>query len=157
MHSSDSLDWDELLKRIQHSGYQGPMPSEPCWIGDEETSEGLVDLILTGKKSATSTLLWEIEHESAPMPYEGLFEALLSFSNEFLGVIETVRVEVVPFCNVTGEYAALEGEGDSSLAYWRFVHWEIFRSVCMNIERTPILGMPVVCQEFKLHAPAVSK
>lgn len=49
-------------------------------------------------------------------------------------------------------YAAREGEGDGSLAYWRESHWAFFSRECARIGREPAPDMPVVCAEFELLA-----
>ena len=47
-----------------------------------------------------------------------------------LCIIETVQVDVMPFEQVSAEFAAIEGEGDGSLAYWRQAHLEYFTREC---------------------------
>ncbi|HEY6510735.1 MAG TPA: ASCH domain-containing protein, partial [Burkholderiaceae bacterium] len=49
---------------------------------------------------------------------------------------------------VTAEFAATEGEGDGSLAFWRQAHAEYFARECAGIGRTPNGDMPVVCERF---------
>ena len=68
-----------------------------------------------------------------------------------MSVIETKGVEVVLYGEVSAEFAAIEGEGDGSLAYWRRAHWAYFRRECA---RTPSLDVPVVCERFELVYPA---
>jgi uncharacterized protein YhfF len=41
-------------------------------------------------------------------------------------VIEILRVEVERFCDVDEAFAAVEGEGDGSLDYWRREHERFF-------------------------------
>jgi len=50
------------------------------------------------------------------------------------------------------EYAAVEGEGDGSLAFWRDGHWRFFTRECRRIGREPSADMPVVCARFELLA-----
>jgi uncharacterized protein YhfF len=59
-------------------------------------------------------------------------------------------VEVVPFCEVTADYAAIEGEGDGSLEYWRRAHWSFFSRECIRIAREPNERMPVVCSVLEV-------
>jgi uncharacterized protein YhfF len=55
-------------------------------------------------------------------------------------------------------YAATEGEGDGSLAYWRRVHWDFFSKECVSIGRDPSEEMPVVCEIFRVvHPPAATR
>jgi hypothetical protein len=42
-------------------------------------------------------------------------------------VIETIEVFVVPFNEVSEQFAFEQGEGDRSLAYWRKAHENYFR------------------------------
>jgi uncharacterized protein YhfF len=57
---------------------------------------------------------------------------------------------VLPFDDVTAEFAAIEGEGDGSLAYWREAHIDFFTRECQRLGRTFDLRMPVVCEQFRV-------
>ena len=59
-------------------------------------------------------------------------------------------MEVVPFNEVSAEFAAREGEGDGSLEYWRKAHWAYFSRECGRMGREPIETMPVVCSSFEV-------
>jgi uncharacterized protein YhfF len=58
------------------------------------------------------------------------------------------------FDQVTAEYAAIEGEGDGSLEYWRDAHWRFFSRECARLGREPTTDMLVVCAVFELLACA---
>lgn len=58
-------------------------------------------------------------------------------------------IDVLPFNQVGAEYAALEGEGDGSLAYWRRAHWRFFSRECRRIGREPSEDMPLVCSALE--------
>jgi hypothetical protein len=47
-------------------------------------------------------------------------------------------VATVPFEEVSEEFAAIEGEGDGSLRYWREVHWTYFGRVCKRIRECQV-------------------
>jgi len=51
---------------------------------------------------------------------------------------------------VTEEFAATEGEGDGSLAFWRAAHWAAFSRELEGSERSPQPDMPVVCERFEV-------
>jgi uncharacterized protein YhfF len=70
--------------------------------------------------------------------------------NEPALVTRITRVEVVAYCEVTAEYASIEGEGDGSLEYWRKAHWAFFSRECKRIGREPSEEMPVVCSVFEV-------
>lgn len=93
----------------------------------------LAALVLQGAKRATSSLLWEYEADGERRPRAGDLSIVTDWEASPLCVIETVNVEVRAFGIVDGEFAAAEGEGDLSLAYWREVHWALFRTCVQNL------------------------
>lgn len=50
--------------------------------------------------------------------------------------------------DVSAGFAATEGEGDGSRAFWRRVHEAFFGLECQRIGRTPDPPMPIVCARF---------
>ena len=138
------------------------LPAGPVRIdgyGDSEAlSNQLISLIRSGKKRAGTGLVWALEAEQATMPHEGDIEVVLDHHNRPALVTQLQQVFVVPYNEVTAEYAAIEGEGDGSLEYWREAHWAFFSRECSRIGRIPSENMPVICSVFKLlnvlpHAP----
>ena len=85
-------------------------------------SQELLELIRTGRKRAGTSLLWAAEVEDQALPEVGDIEIVLDHLNRPSIITRIVQVEVAPFCDVTAEYAAVEGEGDGSLEYWRRAH-----------------------------------
>jgi len=51
---------------------------------------------------------------------------------------------------VSEEFAATEGEGDGSLAYWRQAHQAAFSRELGAIGRAVSADMPVVCERFEV-------
>jgi uncharacterized protein YhfF len=117
-----------------------------------ELSRELIDLIRLGPKRAGTGLLWAYEAESEELPQIGDIEIVVDHEYEPALLTRITRVEVVPFDNVTAEYAALEGEGDRSLESWRAGHWRFFSRECARLGREPTQDMPVVCSVFELLA-----
>lgn len=108
----------------------------------------LADLVVSGTKTATASAypLYELKKES--LPKTGAYSVILDSKENAVCVIQTTKVAVVPFDEVTAEHARKEGEGDKSLDYWRKVH-ESFFTECMReagLEFKP--DMKVVCEEF---------
>ena len=111
-------------------------------------ADHLAHLVATGEKTATASAypLYELENE--PLPAVGEYSVILDSAENAVCVIQTQKVTVVPFCEVTAEQAYKEGEGDKSLAYWREVH-EAFFSECMEEAGLQFTrDMKVVCEEF---------
>jgi uncharacterized protein YhfF len=120
-------------------------------FGDSpELSQSLIDLIRTGSKRAGASLLWGHEHEGEPVPSVGDIGIVLDHLDQPTLVTRVTSVEVCEFEQVTEKFAALEGEGDLSLNWWRKAHWEFFSRECASIGRTPDRSMQVVCVAFEV-------
>ena len=122
---------------------------------NELSANALAELVLAGIKRATAGLVWSYESEGASLPVAGALSVVTDWGGRPMCVIETLGVEVVPFEQVSAEFAATEGEGDSSLEYWRRVHWASFGRECARIGREPSQIMPVACERFKVIYKAV--
>jgi uncharacterized protein YhfF len=117
-----------------------------------ELSRELVALIRDGRKRAGTSLLWSHEHEDEPLPEIGDVDVVVDHEGDPVAVTRVVSVRVAAFDQVDAGYAALEGEGDGSLAHWRAAHWDVFGRECVRIGRVPAEDMPVVCCAFELLA-----
>jgi len=124
-----------------------------------ELSKELLDLIKSGRKRAGTGLLWAYEHDREPIAETGDIEIVIDHRSEPALITRIVRSEIVAFIEVSAEYAAIEGEGDGSLEYWRKAHWNFFSRECRRIGTEPTETMPVICNVFEvLHVlPAPSE
>ncbi|MES2657975.1 MAG: ASCH domain-containing protein [Verrucomicrobiota bacterium] len=119
--------------------------------GDSEAlSEELLELIRRGRKRAGTSLLWAMEAEGDPLPQAGDVEVVLDHRHEPALVTRIMEVRVLPFDEVTAEYAAIEGEGDGSLEHWRQAHWDFFCRDCKRVGLEPTRRMPVICSIFEV-------
>jgi predicted cupin superfamily sugar epimerase/uncharacterized protein YhfF len=90
----------------------------PMVIGaTRESRDRGAALILTGVKTATSSL--PSDYQDSPAPFPGALSAVLDGSGRVVGVVETVEVASMPFRAVTETWAADYGEGDRTLAWFR--------------------------------------
>lgn len=110
----------------------------------------LAALVVAGRKLGTASLLWEYQSGAGQAPKKGDLSVVTDWSGNPQCVIETTVVEVVPFKDVTEAFAASEGEGDLSLAFWREVHWRYFGRVCKLLNRQCSQEMMVVCENFRV-------
>jgi uncharacterized protein YhfF len=119
--------------------------------GDSEAlSESLLALIRCGSKRAGTGLLWRHEYENDPPAKPGDIEIVTTHRGEPSVVTRIVSVTIRPYSEVTAEYAAIEGEGDGSLEYWRETHWAYFSRECKRVGREPSESMLVVCCVFEV-------
>jgi uncharacterized protein YhfF len=143
---------DSLLAKLSAFGITlPPGPVHADGYGDSaELSEELLSLIRSGHKRAGTGLLWGYEHEGEHIARAGDIEIVLDHLQEPALVTRIISSEIVPYCEVTAEYAAIEGEGDGSLEYWRKAHWAFFSRECKRIGREPCESMPVICNIFEV-------
>lgn len=117
-------------------------------------ADELADLVLQEKKTATSSA-WPLYGLAAEaLPEAGEYSVILNAAGEAVCIIRTTDVTVKPFCDVDAAYAALEGEGDLSLDYWRRMHRTFFAAALARAGLVFNEVMPVVCETFELVYPA---
>lgn len=98
----------------------------PHWsFGDNpQMADELVQLVLSGKKTATCTALeW---HLAEPLPPVGSLQVITDGQAIPACIIQNTAQFIIRFDEVDETLAKKEGEGDLSLAYWRTVHQEFF-------------------------------
>lgn len=112
--------------------------------------DGLAQLVKAGIKMATSSgyVFYEIENE--PLPKENEYSVILDSHDEAVCIIQTTKVYVVPFKEVSEQHAYKEGERNRTLEDWRDIHIDFFKHECelLNIEFSE--DMKIVCEEFKV-------
>ena len=111
------------------------------------SADWLADLVVEGKKTATTSgfVFYELEKEAIPKADE--YYIVLDGQDEPVAAIQIQSVEVVPMNEVTKEFALAEGEGD--YRFWWDAHEKFFTELLKeyDIEFSP--SMLVVCERFK--------
>ena len=113
-------------------------------------AEELGQLVVYGVKKATASLVWTYEAENRSIPKRGDLSIVTSWDKRPLCIIETTNVDVVPFEEVSAEFAQVEGEGDATLSSWRRNHEAFFARECVRVGHTPSSRMLVVCERFRV-------
>lgn len=113
----------------------------------EEMANGLLALVLAGKKRATASSFRGYEIEGEPIPCAGERSVITDWEGTPRCVIETVKVSVIPYCDMTWELAKLEGE-DETLESWKANHERFFKEEGAEVGYTFTEDMPVVFEEF---------
>ncbi len=143
--------------RAQRPAWQrADFPAPEAWGfgADSAMADRLGALVIEGVKTATSSALWEYEHDGSPLPRAGDLGNVIDGQGEPLCLIETTEVLVLPFDQVPSDFAYEEGEGDRTLATWREAHWDFFAGFLPRIGLKPASDMPVVCERFHVLALA---
>lgn len=108
-------------------------------------ADGLLALVLAGKKTATCAAVTAFSPDGEPFPAVGRRDVVLDGKGRPAAVIETVEVTIRRFDEVDAAFAHDEGEDDQSLESWRVQHEIYFRR---NGGFTP--EMELVCERFRL-------
>ena len=111
-----------------------------------EQRSWLNGLVLSGAKQATTGLAEDYAKEGEPFEYVGERLHLVDDENGSLGLIEVTGFELVPFDEVTFEFAAAEGEGDPDLEHWRDGHRRFFA----EYGETVLPDTPMACVRFRV-------
>lgn len=113
-------------------GYFGQGPLEalapPAWSfgAAPEIADELLELVLSGTKTATASAYADYEAEGEAVPVPGELSIVLDSHGSPRALLATTEVRVCAFDEVDAEHAYLEGEGDRSLESWRRVHEGVF-------------------------------
>ncbi len=115
----------------------------------ESACNALLDLVLQGKKRATSSSLagYEISGEKAPV--EGDLSIITDWDGNPRCVIRTVRVTHLPYKDISFDLAKLEGE-DDTLNSWKKNHEKFFREEGRELGYEFTEDMTVVFEEFEV-------
>ena len=116
---------------------------------EESANEG-AQLILSGKKTTTSSLLWEYENLRKPLPKVGSLSILENGKGEAVCVVETTWLEVLPLEEIDAGFAIAYGEWGSTLAEWQQNAWRYYSTQCQQLGREPTLQMTLVCERFRI-------
>lgn len=115
----------------------------------EESANYLLGLVLEGKKKATSSSVWSFEIEGSPIPKAGDMSVITYWDGTPACIIETVKVRLIPYRDITFDIAVLEGE-DENLESWQINHKRFFTEEGKMLGYTFTEDMPVVFEEFEV-------
>ena len=111
----------------------------------------LAELVLKGIKTGTSSAydIYE-KDDNELLPKENSYCVIENSIGEAVCVIETTKVYIVPFSEVSEEHAYKEGEGNRSLEYWRMVHEDFFKAEFEEYGIEFNESRLIMCEEFKV-------
>lgn len=147
MHSSITKISEQYFKSLNKK----PKELNSWYFCDNEidANECAVLVVNEIKKATSPSLWWHLSYDE-PLPQIGDLNIVTNWAGEAQCIIETTNVVIVPFDEITDEYAKLEGEGDKSLAHWKRVHWHYYHRELNGTNYTPCVDMPIVCETFKV-------
>jgi uncharacterized protein YhfF len=128
----------------------------PAWaFGDSpRLADELLDLVLRGVKTATTSAVWEHTEAGTPLPEPGDLSIVLDGRGHPRALLRTTDVRTVRFADVDAEHAYLEGEDDRTLETWTAEHDRYFRRLAAAAGRTFDGDTEVLLERFEVRFPA---
>jgi uncharacterized protein YhfF len=107
-------------------------------------------LVLDGIKTATGSLLWSYQADGKWLPSVGDLWVVIDGDSKPVCIAQTTNVEIIPFNEVSEDYARWGGEGDCSLESWYRMYWRYIVLECKRIGRAPAAIAPMIMERFAL-------
>lgn len=125
---------------------------DSAWsFGDNpRLADELLELVLKGTKTGTASDYELNELRGLNQPFAGGHSVLLDASGEPRAIIKTLKVEIIPFDEVTAEFAYSEGEDDRSLESWRYNHELYFTRERQTCGKSFDPQMKIACENFQV-------
>jgi uncharacterized protein YhfF len=136
-----------------HAHHHSAQPDAFGFGSEAVLASQLVELVLAGRKRATTSLPIEYTSLGEALPRAGDLSIVVRGDGQPAALIARTHVVCVPFEQVDERYARVEGEGDGTLADWRAAHLAYFGSVCARLGGQFDQRTPVLCQTFRLLWP----
>lgn len=149
--------WTHFLAQIDETPETTQKVFQICAFGDsKEMADTLAQLVLSGKKTATTSLYFSYEVEDEDLPLVGSFSLIVDGSERAQCITELKDVSIMPFSAITEDYAQEEGEGDLTLAYWKKSHQAFFSRELIPYSQQWSPDLLVVCERFQVVYPKKS-
>ncbi|WP_405270069.1 ASCH domain-containing protein [Cellulophaga sp. Ld12] len=140
--------WTNFKK--EHPEVQEEQPESYFFHDNKEDANRLAKLILDGKKKAGSGLYLWYEEAKAPLPEVGTKIIVTNFEGIPQAIIETTKVDTIPFNKVSSNYAQMDmGTEIDALNKWKKAHWDFFANAMEESGEQPTETMLIVCERFK--------
>jgi uncharacterized protein YhfF len=140
---------EEDLRRVLEAAFpgEGARYFLPMSIGSTpETADEGVTLILNGTKTLTSSPFWD--YPDGKVPFVAALAVLLDGSRRPRGIVETTRVEIMPFGAITEEMARAYGEGDRTVEWWCRIMGAFYRASAARHCKVITDGTPLIWEWF---------
>jgi uncharacterized protein YhfF len=149
IHTSVPAMWFSFIaENIEFS--HAPMPESYHFGITKVDADTTAMLVVAGIKTASSGAFASYLHYQAAIPAEGDFAIITNWEGQAQCVIRTTQVEILPYNEITEDYAVKEGEGEQNLAHWKKTHWPFFSKDLSSFGEVATEDMMVVCEEFEV-------
>jgi uncharacterized protein YhfF len=124
-------------------------------IGDTAEDADLgARLISEGKKTTTSSLLWEYEVTGKPPPTEGVLSLVEDGQGEPVAIVETTWLAAIPLNQVKDrDFIVDYAEWGETAENWQAHAWAYYARHACSLGREPSPDMPLLCERFRVVYP----
>ncbi len=144
--------WKEFCGKNPHVKIDEPF--QVWFFGNtSEMARALAELVISGKKRATASLVEFNETHAEVAPVDNGYSVVTDFEGNPLCIIQTTEIRHVPFTEVDSKFAFDEGEGDQTLEDWREGHWRYFTKEAAEFGLEFNATSLVCCERFQLLFP----
>ncbi len=117
--------WRSSMSKLE-PGDSPPKSYDSGHFGDtEELANKLAELVRTGGKTSTSSLVWTYEAEGWKRPVARDVVVVTDWGGRPSCIIEVTEVAVRPFGEIDERFAYEYREGDGTLKWWREANVEL--------------------------------
>jgi uncharacterized protein YhfF len=121
----------------------------PMVIGESQAdADNGAAAILAGKKTATSAAFWDFP--DGRIPFAGALSVLLDGRKTPRAILETQRVEIIPFSAADDALAVAYGEWDLTLPTWRARSGAWYRKSAAHHGQTFTDETQIICEWFRV-------
>jgi len=143
--------WDQYLGSLPSRQEQPSRYVESFAFGfTPADAREIAQLVLNGTKTATGSMLWSYDADKKPLPIVEDLWIVIAGRDSPECIIKTTEVRIIPFDEVTADYAWEGGEEDRSLESWREIYWEYIERECQRIGLEPNIKAPLVMERFRV-------
>ena len=126
------------------------LPDSHPYHNNEYDANRLAELIVNGKKKASSNLYFWYKEANADLSKIGTKSIVTDFNGKARAIIEIKKVDTIPFNQIHKEYAELDmGTNIEPLKKWKKAHWDFFENALKQSGEKPTEEMLIVCEWFE--------
>lgn len=118
------------------------------FCSDKQSADSLAKLVMDGIKQGTASLLDSYKHNNEPVSKAGDLSIITDWDGNPRCIIKTIKVWIYNFSDVPENFAAIEGEGDGSLEYWKKVHRSFFQAETQEMGIGFSDDSEIICEQF---------
>lgn len=142
--------WNAYLATLPENEREQKYFEAAAWGNSDELADTIAELIYSGVKTTTSSLLWSQQAKNWTVEKPGDKSILLDSKGLPICITETVDVFIKPFDQVDAAFVYNYGEGDRTLNFWNQNVWDYYDAECTVLGKSAARDMPMICQVFRV-------